>query len=81
MSMKTMSYELKKRDDGILVFAVITDSPHVVANGEQLANGQMTSQEYDVMKTRGLVSEVVHAAGEDTHGKCIYFRDGQDVSY
>ena len=80
MSMKTMSYELKKRNDGILVFAVITDSPHLISLAE-LANGQVTTSAYDVNETRALVSGVVHAAGEDTHGKCLHYRDGRDVSY
>ena len=75
MSMKTMSYELNKRQDGILVFAVVTNTPHV-----RHAAGN-SAGEYDVTVTRDLISKVVHSAGEEAHGKCLYFRDGRDVCY
>jgi hypothetical protein len=93
MSMKTMSYELNKRKDGILVFAVITDTPHVTKQrlAECQAEGNVTLAQcqeeddgavgYNVTHTRDLISKVVHSAGEEAHGKCLYFRDGKDVSY
>lgn len=70
MSMKTMSYEFNKRGDGILCFAVITDTPHVT----------MTT-EYDVIRSRDCISKVVHEADGESQGKCLHFRDGKDVSY
>ena len=66
MSMKTMSYEMNKRQDGILVFAVVTDSPHTPP--EKTAGGEKM---YDVTVTRDRISKVVHSAGEAAHGKCL----------
>ena len=83
MSMRTMSYEFNKRKDGILAFAVITDTPHVTRQklAECQQDSDVTGEKYDVTMTRDLIAKVVHSAGEAEHGKCLYFRDGKDVSY
>ena len=89
MSMKTMSYELNKRKDGILVFAVITDTPHVIQHrqvktkegSKLMEQDDVNPTQYDVTLTRDFISKVVHSAGEEAHGKCLHFRDGKDVSY
>ena len=67
MSMKTMSYEFHKRSDGILTFGMIVPSPHI-------------TREYDVTVTRDKISDVVHKATEEYHGKCFDIT-GRDVSY
>ena len=78
-----MSYEFNKRKDGILAFAVITDTPHVTRQklAECQQDSDVTGEKYDVTMTRDLIAKVVHSAGEAEHGKCLYFRDGKDVSY
>eukprot|EP00116_Pleurobrachia_bachei_P007374 sb/3467636/ len=68
MSLKTMSYEFSKRGDGILVVGVIVDSSH-------------HQGDYSVERVRDGVSRVVHGAGPEQHGKCVWYDDGRDVSY
>ena len=56
MSMKTMSYEFNKRKDGILAFAVITNTPHVTSSVPHVTSSpshvtsphDVTSRCYDV---------------------------------